>query len=122
LKNEPVTVFGDGSQTRSFCYVTDQIEGLLRLALLDQAKGNIVNIGNDEEITILELADIIIELTGSESCISYEPLPQDDPARRRPDITRARQILNWKPKVTTREGLAKTLEWKKRLTGQPVRY
>lgn len=120
LANEPITVFGDGKQTRSFCYVTDQIEGLLRLALLAEASGNIVNIGNDEEIQILELAHIIKSLIEARSEIIFEPLPQDDPLRRRPDITRARQTLKWHPKVNTREGLAKTVAWRTQLTEQAV--
>ena len=111
VNNEPITVFGDGTQTRSFCYVTDQIEGILRLATIDEARGQIINIGNDEEIQILKLASIIKDLTGSRSQIVFEPLPQDDPARRRPDLTRAKQILNWKPKVNTKQGLAATIEW-----------
>lgn len=111
LNGEPVTVFGDGSQTRSFTYVTDQIEGLLRLASLDAARGQVINIGNVNEITVLALAKKVIEITGSASTISYHPLPQDDPLRRRPDVTRAKQVLGWEPKVPLEKGLVRTIEW-----------
>ena len=111
LNGEPVTVFGDGSQTRSFTYVTDQIEGLLRLASLDAARGQIINIGNVNEITVLALAKKVIEITGSSSAISFYPLPEDDPLRRRPDVTRAKQVLGWEPKVPLESGLVRTIEW-----------
>ncbi|MDD1682815.1 MAG: SDR family oxidoreductase [Methanoregula sp.] len=111
LKGDPVTVFGDGSQTRSFTYVTDQIEGLLRLASLDTARGQVINIGNTNEITILELAKKVIEITGSSSEISFSPLPEDDPLRRRPDVTRAKQLLGWEPKVPLEKGLERTIAW-----------
>ena len=111
LKGDPLTVFGDGLQTRSFTYVTDQIEGLLRLASLNEAKNEIINIGNTDEITVIELAQKVISLTHSNSDISYEPLPQDDPLRRRPDITKAGKILKWKPKIQLETGLTRTIEW-----------
>jgi UDP-glucuronate decarboxylase len=111
LSGEPVTVFGDGSQTRSFTYVTDQIEGLLRLASLDAARGQVINIGNVNEITVLALAKKVIEITGSSSTISFHPLPENDPLRRRPDITRAKQLLCWEPKVSLEKGLGRTIEW-----------
>ena len=111
LKNQPLTVFGDGSQTRSFTYVTDQIEGLLRLAALDAAEGQVINIGNVNEITVLELAKTIIHQTGSGSSLSFHPLPEDDPLRRRPDITRAKEILGWVPKASLEHGLERTIEW-----------
>lgn len=111
LRNAPLTIFGDGTQTRSFCYVTDQIEGLLRLALLEEGSGLVINIGNDEEITILALAKLIKELTGSESELVFQPLPQDDPPRRRPDLTRAKKILGWAPQVSLREGLERTIRY-----------
>jgi UDP-glucuronate decarboxylase len=111
LTGNPITVFGDGSQTRSFTYVTDQIEGLLRLAALDSAKGQVINIGNVNEITVLELAHTVIEITGSQSPISFHPLPEDDPLRRRPDITKAKEILGWEPKVPLEKGLGRTIEW-----------
>ena len=111
LNNEPLTVFGEGSQTRSFTYVTDQIEGLLRLASLNTAEGQVINIGNTNEITVLELARKVIELTGSKSVLSFQPLPEDDPLRRNPDITKAREILGWEPKASLDHGLMRTIEW-----------
>ena len=111
LNGEPLTVFGDGSQTRSFTYVTDQIEGLLRLASLDAARGQVINIGNINEITVLELARKVIGITGSSSIVSFHPLPQDDPLRRQPDVTRAKQLLGWEPKVPLEKGLVRTIEW-----------
>ncbi|RQW77984.1 MAG: SDR family oxidoreductase [Methanothrix sp.] len=113
LHNRPITVFGDGSQTRSFTYLSDQMEGLLKLAALDSAKGSVVNIGNDKETTILELAKTVLELTGSSSEIVYSPLPKDDPLRRKPVITRAWELLGWKPKVPLGEGLARVIEWQR---------
>jgi UDP-glucuronate decarboxylase len=111
LNGEPITVFGDGSQTRSFTYVTDQIEGLLRLASLDAARGQVINIGNVNEITVLTLAKKVIEITESSSTISFHPLPEDDPLRRRPEVTRAKQLLEWEPKVSLEKGLVRTIEW-----------
>lgn len=108
LANEPLTVFGDGSQTRSFCYVDDLIEGLIRLA--DSGEHLPVNIGNPAEYTLLELARQVIEVTGSTSEIVYEALPVDDPKVRQPDITRARQLLGWAPQVSLDEGLRRTLQ------------
>jgi dTDP-glucose 4,6-dehydratase len=109
LNNEPLSVFGDGSQTRSFCYVSDLIEGIYRLMLSDLNEPT--NLGNPEEISILELGRKILEITRSRSEIVYKPLPEDDPKVRRPDIARAREILGWNPKVDLREGLTKTLRW-----------
>jgi UDP-glucuronate decarboxylase len=111
LSNKPITVFGDGSQTRSFCYVTDQVEGLLKLAFSERAKGEVVNIGNDKEITILELAKLVNELTNSSSAMEFHPLPKDDPLRRKPDITKAKEILSWEPKVELKDGLLKMINW-----------
>jgi UDP-glucuronate decarboxylase len=111
LSNKPITIFGDGTQTRSFCYVTDQIESLLRLAFSERAKGVVVNIGSDNEMTILELAQLMRELTNSSSEIVFEKLPKDDPRRRKPDITKAKEVLNWEPKVELEEGLSKMIEW-----------
>jgi dTDP-glucose 4,6-dehydratase len=112
LKNRPVTVFGRGQQTRSFCYVSDLIEGiyLLMMSSCDRP----VNIGNPAEMTVLEFAKEIIRATGSRSKISFKPLPEDDPRQRRPDITRARTILGWTPKVPLSEGLVKTIEYFRR--------
>jgi len=111
LSGKPLTVFGDGLQTRSFTYVTDQIEGLLRLAALDTAEGQVINIGNTNEITVLELAKKVIALTGSKSLLSFSPLPEDDPLRRRPDVTKAKEILGWVPKTPLETGLGRTIEW-----------
>jgi len=108
LNNEPLSVFGDGSQTRSFCYVSDLIEGIYRLMLSDLNEPT--NLGNPEEISILELGRKILEITRSSSEIVYKPLPEDDPKVRRPDIARARDILGWNPKVDLGEGLTKTLQ------------
>ena len=107
LKNEDVTVFGDGSQTRSFTYVSDLVDGILRL--MDAPTNEPVNIGNPHEVTIEQIARTIIRLTGSTSRIIYKPLPVDDPKQRRPDITRAKTILKWEPKVQLEEGLLKTV-------------
>jgi dTDP-glucose 4,6-dehydratase len=109
LKNEDVTVFGDGSQTRSLCYVSDLVEGIYRLMMSDEV--NPVNIGNPNEMTIQQLAEEVIKITGSKSKIVHKPLPVDDPKVRQPDITRARTILGWEPKVPLSEGLPKTLAY-----------
>lgn len=109
LKNEDVTVFGDGSQTRSVCYVDDQIEGIYRLLMSDITTPT--NIGNPDEISILDLAKEIIELTNSKSTIIFTDLPQDDPKVRQPDITKARNLLKWEPKYNRLEGLKKTIEY-----------
>lgn len=113
LRGEDITVFGDGSQTRSFCYVDDLIEGIYRLLLSDYAHP--VNIGNPDEISIREFAEEIIKLTGTDQKIVYKPLPQDDPKQRQPDITRAREILGWEPKVSRAEGMRKTWDFFKTL-------
>ena len=109
LTGKPITVYGDGSQTRSFCYVSDLIEGIHRL--MESGEHFPVNIGNPQEITILEFAQRIKALTGSSAPIVFEPLPQDDPRQRRPDISRARRVLNWEPKVALHEGLERTLRY-----------
>jgi dTDP-glucose 4,6-dehydratase len=108
LQDRPITVFGDGSQTRSFCYVEDEIRGLIALA--ESGYHMPVNIGNPNEFTLLELAKVVIEVTGSRSEIVFEALPTDDPQVRQPDITLAKEILGWEPKVTLREGLKRTIE------------
>ncbi len=109
LRGEDLTVFGDGSQTRSFCYVDDLVEGIYRLLLSDYAYP--VNVGNPDEITIAEFAEEIIKLTGTSQKVIYKPLPVDDPKQRQPDITRARQILGWEPRVSRSEGLKITYEY-----------
>jgi dTDP-glucose 4,6-dehydratase len=108
LQDRPITVFGDGAQTRSFCYVEDEIRGLI--ALSESGYHNPVNIGNPDEFTLLELAKAVLEVTGSRSEIVFEALPTDDPQVRQPDITLAREILNWEPKIDLREGLRRTIE------------
>jgi dTDP-glucose 4,6-dehydratase len=108
LRNEPLTVFGDGSQTRSFCFVSDLVDGLIRLA--ESGQHLPVNIGNPDEFTLLELAQAVVEVTQSRSEIVYEALPTDDPKVRQPDISLARDVLGWEPKVTLREGLKRTID------------
>jgi dTDP-glucose 4,6-dehydratase len=108
LSGEPLTIYGEGEQTRSFCYVDDEVEGFLQL--LDSDHVGPVNMGNPNEFTVRELADLVLEITGSSSELVFEPLPTDDPARRQPDITLARSVLGWEPKVQLREGLARTAE------------
>jgi dTDP-glucose 4,6-dehydratase len=109
LLGQPLTVYGDGSQTRSFCYVSDEIDGFVRLSKSDEHLP--VNIGNPNEFTILECAQMILKVIGSKSQIRYEPLPQDDPKQRRPDITKARQLLEWEPQVDLETGLRKSLDY-----------
>jgi dTDP-glucose 4,6-dehydratase len=109
LMGEPITVYGDGKQTRSFCYVSDLVDGILRL--MDSDTNEPVNIGNPHEVTIEEIARTIITLVGSSSRIVHKPLPVDDPKQRRPDITRARTLLQWEPKVGLEEGLMKTVDY-----------
>ena len=109
LRGEPLTVYGDGQQTRSFCYVADLIEGILRLSRSDEHMPT--NIGNPTEFTILECAQAVLEVTGSKSELRFEPLPQDDPTRRKPDISKAKRVLDWEPKVSLREGLKLSLDF-----------
>jgi UDP-glucuronate decarboxylase len=109
LHNEPITIFGDGSQTRSFCYVTDQIEGLLRFLAKDGLKGEVINLGNPDELSVMDLALLTKKITGSNSGLQYFPLPQDDPHRRCPIITKAQEVLGWSPKVDLVNGLKKTI-------------
>jgi UDP-glucuronate decarboxylase len=111
LSGEPITVFGDGSQTRSFTYVTDEVEGILRAAFREGLHGQVINIGNDQETTVLALAELVKEISRSPSEIVFRPLPKDDPRRRCPDISRAKELLGWRPRVSLREGLEKTLRW-----------
>ena len=118
LRGEDLTVFGDGTQTRSFCYVDDLVEGIYRLLLSDYAQP--VNIGNPDEITIGQFAEEIIKLTGTNQKVIYKPLPQDDPKQRRPDITKARALLNWEPKVNRAEGLKITYEYFKTLSKEQL--
>ena len=115
LRGDPLTIYGNGDQTRSFCYVDDLIEGILRLSR--SAEHMPTNIGNPVEFTILECAQAVLEVTGSKSELIFEPLPQDDPTRRRPDITKAKALLGWEPKVALKEGLQKCLEFFKAEVG-----
>ena len=117
LQNKPISVFGDGTQTRSFCYVDDLVEGLVRLMDTTEEVTGPVNLGNPNEITVLQLAEKLIELTGSKSEILFEPLPQDDPLRRQPDISLAGKLLDWRPEVPLEEGLAKTIAYFDKLLG-----
>jgi UDP-glucuronate decarboxylase len=110
LTGRDITVYGDGSQTRSFCFVDDLVEGLMRMMAVDDFTGP-VNLGNPAEMTVASLAETIIDITGSSSSIVHKPLPADDPQRRRPDISLARQKLDWQPKVGLREGLGKTIAY-----------
>ncbi len=120
LRGEPLTVYGDGSQTRSFCYVSDEIEGILRLSRSDEHDP--VNIGNPTEFTILECARKVIAVTDSSSEVRFEPLPQDDPKQRRPDISKAKRLLGWEPKVDLESGLRRSLEYfREAVTGESAR-
>ncbi|MFZ0807026.1 MAG: UDP-glucuronic acid decarboxylase family protein [Candidatus Sulfotelmatobacter sp.] len=116
LRGEDLTVYGDGNQTRSFCYVSDEIDGFLRLSKSDEHLP--VNIGNPREFTILECAQLVLKVTRSKSRICYEPLPQDDPKQRRPDITKARQLLGWEPKIDLETGLRLSLDYFKQAVGE----
>lgn len=111
LSNQPITVYGDGSQTRSFCYVLDTVLGLLLFSANERASGEVLNIGNPKEITILELAHRIKQMAGSASPITFHPLPEDDPKRRCPDIGKAERLLGWKPEVNLKQGLHRTITW-----------
>jgi dTDP-glucose 4,6-dehydratase len=116
LRNEPLTVFGDGSQTRSFTYITDLVEGIW--ALMQAPVNEPVNIGNPREMTLLQLAEQIVRLSGSKSEIVFRPLPTDDPKVRQPDIGKARSVLGWEPKVDVEDGLTRTIDWCKKLVAQ----
>jgi nucleoside-diphosphate-sugar epimerase len=115
LSGAPMTLYGDGSQTRSFCYVEDEVEGIYRL--FNSAEHNPVNIGNPGEFTVRQLAELIIELTGTKSSIVSHPLPADDPKVRKPDITRAKALLGWEPTIALREGLVRTIDYFRGLSG-----
>ena len=120
LLEEPLTIYGDGKQTRSFCYVSDLIEGILRLSRSEEHLP--VNIGNPTEFTVLECARVVLEVTGSTSEIRFEPLPEDDPTRRKPDISKAKKILGWEPRVGLREGLALSLPVLSGISATPDGY
>jgi dTDP-glucose 4,6-dehydratase len=118
LSNEPLTIYGDGSQTRSFCYASDEVDGIYKLFMLGDS--NPTNVGNPDEYTVKQLAELVVELTGTKAPIVYEPLPKDDPKVRKPDITRARAMLGWEPKVHVRDGLARTIEYFQQHVGTPM--
>ena len=118
LAGDPLTVAGDGSQTRSLCFVEDTVEGLVRLAASGSAGP--VNIGNDREFTVLQIAELVKDLTGSDSAIEFIDLPADDPKVRRPDITVAQEVLGWQPRTPAREGLSRTVEWMAAERAQPA--
>ena len=113
LRGEPITIYGDGDQTRSFCYVEDEVEGIYRLFKSDVTEP--INVGNPGEFTVSELAELVLEITGTSSEVRYLPLPEDAPKTRRPDITRARELLGWQPEISLREGLSRTIEYFRRL-------
>ena len=115
LRNEPINIYGDGKQTRSFCYVSDLVEGIYKLLQLNENPDSPINLGNPNEFTILELAKVVIEITNSKSEIVNNPLPQDDPKQRCPDISLAKSILNWKPTIELREGIQKTAAYFKQI-------
>jgi len=114
LKGDPITVFGDGGQSRSFCYVDDLVEGITRLMLTGDSCTGPVNLGNSSEFTILELAEKVIKFTNSRSKLIFKPLPQDDPRQRQPDLSRAKALLEWQPKVALDDGLKETIAYFKR--------
>lgn len=109
LHNKPITVYGKGTQTRSFCYVSDLVEGIIRL--MDAGINTPVNLGNPDEFTIMQLARLVINLTGAKSKIVFKPLPQDDPKQRKPDVSLVKRLLNWKPRVPLEDGLQETIRW-----------
>jgi UDP-glucuronate decarboxylase len=118
--NQPITIYGDGKQTRSFCYITDTTTGLLLLAQSSKAKGEVVNIGNSQEKTILELATKIKELTQCSSQITFHPLPKDDPKRRCPDTNKLEKVVNWKPNILFEDGLKRTITWFAQKQSEPL--
>jgi len=113
LEEKPITVYGTGKQTRSFCYVSDLVEGIYKAMNKLSTKGEIINLGNPEEFTMIDFAKLVIKLTGSKSKLIFKPLPKDDPTRRCPDIRKAIKILNWKPKVKVKSGVSETIKYYK---------
>jgi UDP-glucuronate decarboxylase len=111
LRDKPISLYGEGTQTRSFCYVDDLVDGLMRLMNSEAGVTGPINLGNPGEFTIRELAEVVIEMTGSKSKLEFKPLPEDDPKQRQPDITKARSVLGWEPKIALREGLKKTIPY-----------
>ena len=121
IENAPITVYGDGSQTRSLCYVSDLVEGIIAAMFADGTRGEVINLGNPIENTVLEYAYMIKEMCGSGSQIEFRPLPQDDPTRRCPDIGKARSLLGWEPRVGLADGLGRTIEWFKTVVKESAR-
>ena len=119
LRGEPITIYGDGRQTRSFCYVDDLVEGLLALMDAEDPVTGPVNLGNPDELTIADLANLVMTLTGSRSSLIYQPLPQDDPLQRQPDTALAKRLLDWEPRVPLREGLMRTIDYFRQMLGEP---
>jgi UDP-glucuronate decarboxylase len=117
IKGDDITIYGDGTQTRSFCFVDDMVDGLLRLMASEIGVTGPINIGNPGEFTMLELAESVIRLTGSKSQLVFKPLPQDDPKQRQPDISKAKLLLDWEPKIDLDEGLKKTIKYFERALG-----
>ena len=115
LKGEPITVYGDGTQTRSLCYISDLVEGLYQLAMLEGLAGTVVNLGNPDELQVIEVANLVRQLTGTRSDIVFQPLPEDDPKRRCPDSTRAKRLLDWQPEVSLNQGVKKTARYFERV-------
>jgi UDP-glucuronate decarboxylase len=111
LRGTPITIYGDGRQTRAFCFVTDLVDGLMKMMATDDTVTGPMNLGNPAEFTMLELAELVIELTGSASKIEFKPLPADDPRQRKPDIAKADRVLDWQPKIALRDGLRKTIDY-----------
>lgn len=111
LSHQPLTIYGDGSQTRSFCYVSDMVIGIYKTMIIDRLGGEVINLGNPEEKTLLELASLVLKATSSSSPVTHEDLPEDDPKKRNPDISKAKTLLDWTPSVTIEEGLQKTIEY-----------
>ncbi len=122
LEGQPITVYGDGTQTRSLCYVTDMVEGLVAAMMAPEAAGQVINLGNPDERTVMEVALLVRELVGAQVPIVHLPLPPDDPSRRCPDITKARRLLGWEPKVSLVDGLTATIEWFRRLRYQTAAH
>jgi dTDP-glucose 4,6-dehydratase len=116
LNGDPITVYGDGQQTRSFCYVDDLIRGIVRM--IDSAETGPVNLGNPEEFTVARFAELVLRITGSSSPVEYRPLPVDDPTRRCPEITRARSSLGWQPEISVADGVRRTAEWLRSRPGE----
>ena len=119
LRGEDITIYGDGTQTRSFCYVDDLVAGMMAMMATPDSVTGPVNLGNPGEFTMLELAQLVLELTGSTAQLQFRPLPQDDPKQRRPDTTRANELLNWNARIPLREGLARTIDYFRHLVGKP---